>query len=211
MFKKIFLIIVILIIILLLVYFLFIYEKPMAEENFDLKGKKIALIIAQEGFQDKEFEDTKSVLEKQGAELTIVSENVAFPARGKFGLEVSPDIKIDDLKVDEFEAIVFIGGPGAANYVENETAHQIAREAIEKGKVIGAICIAPEILAKAGVLKDIEATVWSSPLDKTPIDILKEEGAKYVDEPVVISNKIVTANGPEAAHDFGQAIAQLIK
>jgi len=208
--KRAFFTIIFLAFILLFAYFI-IYRTSMSEESKNLEGKRVVLIIAQEGFQDKEFNNTKEVLEKEGASVSVASKNVFFPARGKFGLEVKPDIKIEGLKVDEFDGIVFIGGPGATAYVNDDTAHQIARQAVEKGKVLGAICIAPEILAKAGVLENNKATVWSNALDKTPVDILKEGGAIYVDEPVVVSGKIVTANGPEAAGDFGRAIARLLK
>ena len=211
--KKIIFGIVILALVFLAIYFISIsiHRASMPEESKNLENKKVVLIIAQEGFQDKEFSNTKEVLEKDGANILIASKNVLFPARGKFGLEIMPDIKIEDLKVDEFDAIVFIGGPGAISYIDNEIAHQIARQAVERGKVLGAICIAPEILAKAGVLENVEATVWSNSLDRNPIDVLREEGAIYVDEPVVVSGRIVTANGPEAAGDFGRAIARLLK
>lgn len=216
MFKKIILVIIILIIVFLIVYFFFINKKfsnkiSMPEEKkLNLRGKKVALIIAQEGFEDNEFSQTKDVLIRQGAEISVVSKNTVLPALGKYGLEVIPDIKLDDLEVEDFNAIVFIGGPGATVYVDDLRAHQIIKEAVEKKKILGAICIAPTILAKAGVLRGVEATVWSNAFDPSTIDVLKESGANYIDKPVVISGKIVTANGPSAASEFGEALASLL-
>jgi protease I len=86
----------------------------------------------------------------------------------------------------------------------------LAKETIEKDKILAAICISPVILANAGVLKGKKATVWSSPLDKNPIRILKNGGAIYKDALVVVDGKIVTANGPEAAKEFGEALVSLL-
>ena len=89
-------------------------------------------------------------------------------------------------------------------YLDVDKGHRIAREATEKNRLLAAICIAPAILAKAGVLNQKEATVWSSVLDKSAVKILKENGAIYKDQPVVQDGKIITANGPDAAKEFGQ-------
>jgi len=210
--KKLFycILILLLLILIILIAVKFINKKPMEGLKGILQGKKVALVIAQEGFQDQEFSETKKGLEQAEAEVYVVSKNTLFPAKGKFGLEVEPDIKLENLRVDEFDALVFIGGPGASSYIEDDTVHSLIRKAKEKDKVLGAICIAPTILAKAGVLKDVQATVWSSPLDKSPVELLKETGAIYLDEPVVVSGKIVTANGPEAAKKFAQALVEVI-
>jgi len=70
---------------------------------------------------------------------------------------------------------------------------------------VGAICIAPGILARAGILKDKKATVFPS-----EIETLKREGAHYSALPVVIDGKIVTADGPEAAEGFGKALVKTL-
>jgi protease I len=67
------------------------------------------------------------------------------------------------------------------------------------------------ILAKAGVLKDKKATVWTSSLDRGPVKILKENGAEFVNEKVVRDGKIITANGPAAATEFGEKILENLK
>ena len=76
---------------------------------------------------------------------------------------------------------------------------------------MAAICIAPEILAKAGVLKEKKATVWSSSIDQGPVEFLENEGAEHVEEPVVVDGKIITGNGPEAATEFGQKIVEVLR
>jgi len=181
-------------------------EKKMGGEKVTFK--KVILIIAFRGFQDIEYSNTRAELEKMNIEVKVASSSLG-EAIGKFGKRVKVDKLIDEVNLDNYEAVVFIGGPGAVDYIENKKAHQLAQQAVEKGKILGAICIAPEILAKAGVLKGKKATVWSSFIDRQPIEVLKKEGAIYIDKPVVVDGKIITANGPSAAKKFGKTIAEL--
>lgn len=168
-------------------------------------AKKIAMVIAFREFRDEEYFIPKRIFETAGFEVVTVSSSLG-KAIGKLGGETDVNLLLENLRPGDFEAVLFIGGPGAANYIDNETCHQIARETIEQEKVLGAICIAPAILAKAGVLKDKKATVWSSPLDKSAVKILKNSGTDYQEEPVVVDGKIVTAQGPFAAKSFAEAI-----
>jgi len=183
--------------------------KEISMEEKVLQNKKIAMIVAFRDFRDEEYFIPKEILEGAGAEIVSVS-TFAGKATGVEGGEVKIDLLIDDLKVDDFDAIVFIGGPGAKNYLEDERMHTLAQEALSKGKVLAAICIAPAILAKAGVLEGRKATVWSSALDKSAIRILEEEGAQYSEGEVIVDGKIVTASGPPAAKEFAEKIKDLL-
>jgi protease I len=151
----------------------------------------------------------KEILEEAGAEVIAVSTKKGL-AIGADGGEVRIDVSISEIKPENFDAIVFIGGPGAIDYLDNQTSYNLAKGTIEKDKILAAICISPVILANAGVLRGKKATVWSSPLDKNPIRILKNGGAIYKDASVVVDGKIVTANGPEAAKEFGEALVSLL-
>ncbi|MEM3519623.1 MAG: DJ-1/PfpI family protein, partial [Candidatus Hadarchaeales archaeon] len=105
------------------------------------------------------------------------------------------------------DAIIFVGGSGSSLYFNDPTALAIAKEAFTKKKVVGAICIAPVILANAGVLKGKNATVW----DGEFVEKIERGGAKFVNRPVVVDGNVVTANGPQAAREFGRAIAKLLR
>jgi protease I len=172
-------------------------------------NKRIAMIIAQQDFRDEELFIPRSIFLAEGAKVKIVSTKKG-KAIGSYGGVIDVDLTLEDLKVSDFDGIVFVGGSGAAKYIDDEKCHQIAQKAVSEGKVLGAICIAPAILARSGVLKEKRATVWSSNLDKSAIKILKEEGADYQKTPVVIDGKIVTANGPVVARKFGEAIVRLL-
>ena len=171
---------------------------------------RAAIIIAFKNFRDEEYFVPKEILEKAGVELKTVSSQTG-EAVGADGGTIKVDILIQDLKISDFDAIVFIGGPGALKYLDNEKSYKIIREAIEADKVLAAICIAPTILAKAGVLKGKKTTVWTSPLDRSPIEILEKNGAIYEDKSVVADGNIVTADGPAAAKSFAAAIIQNLK
>ncbi len=168
-------------------------------------GKKILMIIASQNFRDEELLIPKKLFEKEGYQVVIASSSLK-PAKGMLGALVTPQILIDQVNVDDYDAIVFVGGIGAQEYFHNPVAHKIAREAVVKGKVLGAICLAPRILAEAGVLKGKKATVWQS-----EGKALEEKGAIYTGKPVEIDGKIVTGAGPFAAEEFAKAILNLLK
>jgi len=175
-----------------------------------IENKKIAMVIAFRDFRDEEYFVPKQTLESAGAIVKTVSTSLG-KAIGKLGGEANVDILLSDLNVSDYDAVLFVGGPGAFNYIEDKRAHQIARETVENEKILGAICIAPAILAKAGVLDGKRATVWSSLMDKSAVKILKENGAEYEDRSVVVDGKIVTASGPQSAKEFAQKIIELLQ
>lgn len=169
---------------------------------------KALLIIAQRGYQDFEYNTPKTILEKAGVEIVTASKE-GGACVGKLGGMVKDTIALADVNVSGYDAIVFVGGPGALVYAQDSEAHRIAQEAVEKRKWLAAICIAPIILAHAGVLKGKKATVWNG--DAKQDRVLRENGAKYISESVVIDGKIVTAEGPAAAEMFGMKILEMLR
>jgi protease I len=160
------------------------------------------MIIAPENFRDEELLHTKEELERAGVKVTVASTRTA--ARGLLGARVTPDIKLEQAGVDDYGAVVFVGGPGASIYFNDKRALSIASEAFEKGKKTCAICIAPTILANAGVLKGKRATVW----DGEYVRRIESKGATYTGKSVEVDGNIITANGPGAAREFGRTIAR---
>ena len=111
-----------------------------------------------------------------------------------------------DIKVDDFDGIFFVGGGGASVYFEDETVHNIARQFYDNGKIVSAICIAPVILANAGLLQNKKATVFPD-----GADALLQNGAIYTGNDVEVDGQIVTGNGPQAAKHFAEELLKLIK
>jgi len=174
------------------------------ENMAKLKGKKAVMIIAEKNFRDEELFEPKKILEAEGVKVIVASTSFNI-ARGMLGGKVKPDMLLSEIKVDDYDAIIFVGGSGASQYWNDSLAHNIAKEAVEKNKVLGAICIAPVTLANAGVLTGKKATVWPSERGK-----IEARGAIYTGESVQIEGKIITAEGPQAARKFGEAIAKAL-
>lgn len=184
-------------------------KKMVRQAHHPEHGRRIAMIIAFQDFRDEEYFIPKSIFSGEGLEVKTVSSKKG-KAVGSYGGVIEVDLTLEDLKVSDFDGIIFVGGNGAAQYIPDEKCHQIAQEAVSQDKVLGAICIAPSILARAGVLKGKKATVWRSSLDKSAVKILEEEGADYQSEPIVIDGKIITANGPQSARKFGETIVRAL-
>jgi len=163
---------------------------------------KVLMIIAPKNFRDEELFHAKEELESSGNSITIAS-TTTDTATGMLGGTAKPDMTINDVDVDNYDAIVFVGGPGSSIYFNNPKAHEIARNAYDKGKLIGAICIAPSTLANAGLLSGKRVTSWPSEESN-----LKSKGANYTGSPVEKDGNIITADGPNSAREFGRTIAK---
>lgn len=172
--------------------------------NTPLKGKKVVMVIASQNFRDEEFAEPYGALTNAGASVKVACSRLA-PAKGMLGRQVTPDLLLKDVSAADYDAVVFVGGAGAQEYFADETAHRIAREAVEKGRLLGAICIAPAILANAGVLKERKATCFPS-----VGSVLRKAGATVVAEGVVKDGKLVTADGPANARPFAAALIEAL-
>ena len=170
-----------------------------------LEGKRVVMIIAEKNFRDEELLDPESVLDNQGAIVTVASTTLDS-VMGMQGTYVHPDMLVKDINPENWDAVVFVGGVGASQYWDDSTAHRIAKGAMDAEKVLGAICIAPVTLARAGLLQGKKATCWKSEGDK-----LKAKGAEFTGADVERDGKIVTASGPEAALSFGLKLSEALQ
>lgn len=162
------------------------------------------LVIAQDTFRDEEYARPKEVLERRGAHVVTASIK-AGAAIGRFGLAATADVSLADVDPAEYDTAVFVGGGGAEAFFDDPAAHDLAREINRAGKPLAAICIAPSILARAGLLAGVRATAFES----READ-LREHGAIWTGAPVEIDGLIITAYGPQAAYEFGEAVADAL-
>ncbi len=165
------------------------------------------IVLAQNGYQDHEYGGTRAALEAAGF-VIVVASGALGPCRGKFGGVAEATVALRDVRVEDYDRIAFIGGPGATAYANDAEALRIAREATAAGVPLGAICIAPTILAAAGVLRGKRATVWNE--DGEQEAVLTAAGATYTAELVTIDGMLVTGNGPKAAEAFGNALSGIV-
>ena len=167
--------------------------------------KKVVFIIGHTKFRDEELLEPKKILKENGVNITIASSSLKI-AEGMLGIKIRPDILIKDIKVENYDAIIFIGGVGATEYWNNKTAHYIASETLEKNKILAAICIAPITIANAGLLIGKKATVYQSEINK-----IKDKKAIYTGSKVERDGNIITAQDPSSANEFGKAILAAIQ
>jgi len=179
-------------------------EEKEARKTERPKAKRAVLIAARENFRDEELFETRRVLAAAGVETVIASTTIGA-IRGMLGNIAEAAILVNQVRVDDYDAIIFIGGLGAKEYFDNPVALSIAREAAHKRKVLAAICIAPTVLANAGVLNGVRVTSFLSEQDK-----LVQAGAIYTGVPVERDRFIITGSGPMAAVLFGQAVADTL-
>lgn len=158
------------------------------------------MIIAPENFRDEELLDTKAALEARDVKVDVAS--TVNESTGMLGARAKVDLNINSVSVDDYDAVIFVGGTGSSIYFNDEKALAIAKESYEKGKVTAAICIAPSILANAGILENKKATAYQSEASN-----LESKGATYTGSSVEQDGKIITANGPQSARAFGEAIS----
>ncbi len=162
--------------------------------------RRALLVIAPRDFQDKEYEETRKALEGAGYVVKTASIGTE-PCRGVGGGEVRPDLALGEARAQDYLAVVFVGGAGAEVFFDHHAALAMAREAFEAGLTVGAICIAPVILARAGILSGRKATVYPSEAEE-----LERGGAEYTGKAVEVDGKVVTADGPSSAQAFGKAL-----
>jgi protease I len=164
----------------------------------------LLFVIAPEVFRDEEYAVPREVLEGYGATITTASTRPGL-CSGKLGMTAEATLSIADADPAAYDAVVFIGGGGAAVYFDDPAAHKLARGAFDAGRIVAAICIAPSIIAHAWLLRGVKATAFPSQEDD-----LHAHGALWSGAPVQVDLPFITANGPEAAHEFAREIARAL-
>jgi len=147
---------------------------------------RIVMVVATKDFTDQEYLEPRTVFEKADAAIVLCSTST-LPAISHNGLKVNPQV---------------------TSLVHDEPLRKLLVEADARHKIIAAICLAPTVLARAGLLKNVIATCY---VDASTINYLKSNGASYMDKTVVVSGRIVTANGPDASKEFARQVLTLLQ
>ncbi len=161
---------------------------------------RVALLLA-DGFEEVEAVAVIDVLRRAGIE-TVIAGLHAGPVASARKLQVLPDTVIDTVKAEDFDMLVLPGGqPGADNLNADPRVKELIKGFAQKGKLTGAICAAPYVLANAGVLQGKRATSYPSYKDRLG-------GATYEEKTVVTDGNVLTSRGAGTALAFGLAIVE---
>jgi len=169
-----------------------------------MDDRNVILIISPKNFCDEEYNVTRSILESSGINCEVASTNLSH-AIGMEGTIVKPDIQLKNVDDRNYDGLCFIGGVGCTVYWHDREVHKLISDTFAKGLLLCAICLAPVILANAGMLTGKPATAYPS-----TENYLKKKGVLYSGKAVETDNNIITAKNPEAAERFASKICDFI-
>ena len=167
-----------------------------------LQNKKVA-ILATNAFEDSELTDPREAVEAAGATVQVIAPE-SGTIDGKKGAKVDVDLTTAEANAADFDALILPGGTGNADHIRmDEAAVTFVRELTQAGKPVGVICHGGWILTDADALKGVRVT--SFPSLKTD---LKNAGAEWVDEEVVVDKRIISSRTPADLPAFNKAIVE---
>lgn len=171
-----------------------------------LEKKKVA-ILTEEGFEQVELTSPKSALLDAGATVHVISPKsgrIKAWDKTNWGIEVDVDKQLDEVSPDDYDALMLPGGVLNPDKLrQNKEAVAFVTAFLEEGKPVAAICHGPQMLIETGLIKGRKLT--SFPSLQTD---LKNAGAKWVDEEVVVDNGLVTSRRPDDLPAFNKKMIE---
>lgn len=161
------------------------------------------LVFLAPGFEEIEACTIIDILRRCGVEVQITG-LVPNRIKGSHGVIITPDQCIDNVTVDNFDAVICPGGyPGYENLRKDPTVLKLVKEAYSQEKIVAAICGAPTVLSDAGILKGKACTIYPGMEDE-----LRKGGGVPRTEIVVVDGNIITSQGPATAFAFSFKLAE---
>lgn len=166
---------------------------------------KSILIPVSQGTEEMEAVIIADLLRRAGLDVQIVGEYDIIKCSNN--VRILPDILIEELDSNgEFDAIIIPGGStGVKNLSENETIVALVKKQFTSGKLLGAICAAPLLLAEHKIIP-LATAITSHPSVKTQL-----MDYNYMDNPVVVDKNLVTSRGAGTAIQFALTLVEILK
>lgn len=172
-----------------------------------LEGKKIAILVAN-GFEQVELTEPRKALDEAGATTHVVSpedDQVKAWDKTDWGIKVEVDVNLENANPDDYDALVLPGGQLNPDFLRaNDKAIDFVRSFADSGKPIGAICHGPWVLIESDLVKGKTMTSYNS--IKTD---MKNAGANWVDEEVVVDGRFVTSRKPDDIPAFNEKLIEI--
>lgn len=175
----------------------------------NLKGKHVA-VLAMDGFEEAELTEPVKALREQGADVKIFSKKAgkvqAFKHHDK-SIMVDADAAFDELDPSACDAVLLPGGALNADALRIEPkAQQFVRTIAEERKPMAVICHAPWLLASTGIARGRKLTSYH-----TIADDMRNAGAQWVDQEVVVDGNLVTSRKPDDIPAFNREFSRLLE
>jgi deglycase len=171
----------------------------------ELTGKRVAMLVEDE-FEDRELTGPLEALRAAGATVTLVGPSAGAEFHGKRGqARVASEIAAGAARIQDFDALVIPGGHAPDRMRMRHAMVDLARDAMEAGKPVAAICHGAQVLISANVLRGRTLTCWPS----IAVDV-KNAGGLYVDKPVVEDGNLITSRKPDDVPVFSDAIIRAL-
>lgn len=171
-----------------------------------LNGKKIA-ILATDGFEEEEYTRPRKALKEAGAEMHFIAPHdnkIKSWDHTDWGGKYEVDSTLDEANPEDYDNLMLPGGVMNPDTLrQNEKAVQFAASFLERGEPVAAICHAPQLLIETGELEGMKMT--SYPSLKTD---LKNAGANWVDEEVVVDQGLTTSRNPDDIPAFNDKMIE---
>jgi len=171
-----------------------------------IENKRVA-ILATDGFEESELTSPMKALKENGATVHVVSTSsgkIKSWKDGNWNMELDVDKTIDEVSSSDYNALVLPGGVINPDKLrQNEEAVQFVRSFFDEHKPVASICHGPWMLIEAGVVDGRRMTSWGSIATD-----LKNAGANWVDEEVVVDSGLVTSRSPEDLEAFNSKLVE---
>ena len=168
------------------------------------------LIMASDGFEEWELFGPREILTRRGAEVVLAApklEPIQATVHDDPGKTIRPDLTIDQVNADDFDALILPGGVRNPDHLRmNVKAIALIQRFAMQGKPVAAICHGPWLLVEADLLRGRTATSW--PSIRTD---LRNAGANVVDEAAVTDGNLVTSRNPQDVEAFTNAVIDLVE
>jgi len=166
-----------------------------------LETKRVVVVIPAKYFSEMELFSVQETFQLVGIIPDIAALTMEEVKSQNRNNTAKPNVMIGDINVDDYDAFIFVGGPGVRDYLTSQTILRLVRAANEKKKIIAAIDNAPGILALADIVKS--KNVASSPSERQR---LISAGAMWKNSDVEIDGNIITSANPDSVRRFGAAV-----
>jgi protease I len=174
-----------------------------------LSEKKVA-ILTENGFEEVELTSPKNAMEAAGIKVEIVSpqkEKVRGWNHDHWSIELPVDVEVSKANPEDYDALMIPGGVINPDKMRiNEDCIQFAKEFLNSGKPVAAICHGPQLLIETDMIKGRKMT--SFPSIKTD---LENAGANWKDEEVVVDQGLVTSRSPKDLEAFNKKLLEEIR